>query len=111
MKTIQILVEENEKTYTVLIGNNKIDNENIIKMSDQDDTWFHLDKISGPHIIFKNGGDRIPKRYFNHIAGIFSEYKSNLPHKYNVIYTSVKNVKLTNIPGQVNVTNTKLIKI
>ena len=56
MKTIQILVEENDKTYTILIGDNKNDNETIIKMSDQDDTWFHLDKISGPHIIFKNGG-------------------------------------------------------
>lgn len=111
MKSISILVEENDKTYTVLIGNNKNDNDTIIKMSDQDDTWFHLDKISGPHIIFKNGGDTIPKRYFNRIASLFSEYKSNLPYKYNVIYTSVKNVKLTNIPGQVTVTNTKLIKM
>ena len=69
--------------------------------------------MSGPHIILKNGGDKIPKRYFNQIAIIFQQLKlkSNLSNKYNVIYTTVKNVKLTNIPGQVTVTNTKLIKI
>jgi predicted ribosome quality control (RQC) complex YloA/Tae2 family protein len=69
--------------------------------------------MSGPHIILKNGGDKIPKRYLNQIAILFQQLKlkSNLPNKYNVIYTTVKNVKLTNVPGQVTITNTKLIKI
>ena len=111
MKSIIIYVEENDKEYTICVGENKNENDEIIKMSNQDDTWFHLDNISGPHIILKNNGDRIPKRYLNNIAGLFSQYKSNLPHRYNVIYTLIKNVKLTNIQGQVNVTNTKLIKM
>jgi len=58
-------------------------------------------------------GDKIPKRYLKQIAIVFQQLKlkSNLSNKYNVIYTTVKNVKLTNVPGQVTVTNTKLIKL
>ena len=113
MKSVELFVEENDKTYTVLIGTNQYENDQIIKDSDQSDLWFHLNNMSGPHIILKNGVDKIPKRYLNQIAILFQQLKlkSNLPNKYNVIYTTVKNVKLTNVPGQVTVTNTKLIKI
>jgi len=111
MKSVELFIEESEKTYTILIGTDKYNNDQIIKDSDQNDTWFHLDKMTGPHIILKNNGDKIPKKYLNQIAVMFQQYKSNLSSKYNVIYTTVKNVKLTNVPGQVNVTNTKLIKI
>lgn len=106
-----MFIEENDRNYTILIGTVQYENDQIIKNSDQNDTWFHLDNISGPHIILKNAGDKIPKRYLNQIAGLFQQYKTNLPNKYNVIYTTVKNVKLTKVPGQVTVTNTKLIKI
>lgn len=111
MKSLTIYVDENYKEYTVLIGQCQNENDMIIKSSNQNDTWFHLDKTSGPHIIFKNAGDKIPKRYFNQIAAMFTQYKSNLPNHYSVIYTLVKNVKLTNIPGQVNISNTKTINI
>lgn len=113
MKSVELFVEENDKTYTVIIGTNKYENDQIIKDSDQNDIWFHLNNMSGPHIILKNGGDKIPKRYLNQIAILFQQLKlkSNLSNKYNVIYTTVKNVKLTNVPGQVTITNTKLIKI
>lgn len=111
MKSIELFIEENNKTYIILIGTNQKQNDEIIKQSNQNDTWFHLNNTSSPHIILQNNGDKIPKRYLNQIAQLFQQYKSNLPHKYNVIYTIVKNVKLTNIPGQVTVTNTKLIKM
>jgi predicted ribosome quality control (RQC) complex YloA/Tae2 family protein len=111
MRSIQLLVEETDTTYTVLIGTDRYENDQIIKDSDQNDTWFHLNNMSGPHIILKNNGDKIPKRYLNQIAVLFKQFKSNLPNNYNVIYTTVKNVKLTKVPGQVTVTNTKTIKI
>jgi predicted ribosome quality control (RQC) complex YloA/Tae2 family protein len=111
MKIIKIYVSENDKEYDILIGESQTENDVIIKSCNQNDTWFHLDKISGPHIIFKNGGDKIPKRYFNQIACMFSEYKSYLPKHYSIIYTELKNIKLTDIPGKVIVSNTKFIKI
>jgi predicted ribosome quality control (RQC) complex YloA/Tae2 family protein len=111
MISLKIYVDENLREYTVLIGQSQMENDSIIRSSNQNDTWFHLDKISGPHIIFQNNGDKIPKRYFNQIASLFPQYKSKLQNRYSVIYTEVKNVKLTNIAGQVNVSNTKIIKI
>lgn len=110
MKTLSIYVDENDKEYSLLIGQNQRENDIIIKTSNQNDTWFHLENISGPHFILQNGGDPIPKKYLNHIASMFPVYKSGL-HKYTVIYTTLQNVKRTKTLGQVTVTNTKRIKV
>jgi predicted ribosome quality control (RQC) complex YloA/Tae2 family protein len=107
--TKQFIIEDKE--YLLFIGKNALGNNNIIKLSNQNDTWFHIDNISGPHIILNNNGDIIPKRFLNHIASMFKEYKTNLPNKYVVIYTEVKNVKLTSTLGQVTVSKTKKIKV
>lgn len=104
-----IFIEENNKEYLILIGKNAKGNETIIKMSHQDSIWFHFDKISSAHIILQNYGDIIPKRYLNQVAKMLFEYKKNTPKNSNVIYTTVKNVKLTNILGSVIPKNTKII--
>ena len=109
MKTIEIDIQENGKVYNLLIGQNQLENDKIIRMCDQNDLWFHLDKTSGPHFILRNGGDEIPKRYINYICGLFSEYKNGLPNRYSVIYTQLKNVKLTEIPGKVITCKTKTV--
>lgn len=96
--------------YPVLIGKNAKGNEEIIKMSHPEDTWFHFDNLSSAHIILNNEGDIIPKRYINQVAGMLFEYKKNAPRNSNVIYTKVKNVKLTNILGTVIPKNTNIIK-
>lgn len=106
-KTLEI----DDKEYNILIGRNAKGNDEIIKLSNQNDIWFHVDNISSPHIILQNNGEIISKRYLNLIASWFKEYKTNLPNKYTIIYTEVKNVKLTNTLGQVNVSNTRKIKI
>jgi predicted ribosome quality control (RQC) complex YloA/Tae2 family protein len=110
MKIETIYVEENDKEYEIWIGENAKENETIIMESSQNDTWFHLQNMSGPHIILKNDGDTIPKRYINKIGAMFQIYKNNLSNKYNIIYTLVKNVKLTDTIGSVNTRNTKVIR-
>jgi predicted ribosome quality control (RQC) complex YloA/Tae2 family protein len=111
MKKISIYVEENNKVYDLLIGQTQKENDQILRNCDQNDTWFHLENISGPHFILQNGGENIPKRYFNQIASLFPEFKNNLPNRFSVIYTELKNVKLTKIPGQVVTSKTKVIKV
>lgn len=105
-----IFIEENDKEYSILIGRNAKGNEEIIKMSNLESLWMHLDNISSPHIILQNEGELVPKIYINQIAKMLFEYKKNVPKNSNVIYTEVKNIKLTNILGTVILTNTKLIK-
>ena len=96
--------------YPVLIGKNAKGNEDIIKISHPESLWFHFDNLSSAHIILKNEGDIIPKRYINQVASMLFEYKKNAPRNSNVIYTQVKNVKLTNVLGTVIPRNTKSIK-
>jgi predicted ribosome quality control (RQC) complex YloA/Tae2 family protein len=107
-----ILIEENTNTkeYSILIGKNAKGNEEIIKMSHPESLWFHFNNVSSSHIILQNEGNIIPKRYINQVAGMLFEYKKNVPKNSNVIYTQVKNVKLTNVLGTVIPSNTKLIK-
>jgi predicted ribosome quality control (RQC) complex YloA/Tae2 family protein len=103
-------IEIGDKTYDIYIGRSAKGNERIIKMSHPESLWFHLNNISSMHIVLESSGDDIPKRYINEVASKLFQYKNNLPKNVNVIYTKVKNVKLTNTLGTVIPTNTKLIK-
>ena len=110
MNYISKIIEIQDKEYIILIGKNAQGNEDIIRISHPESLWFHLESISSPHIILKNEGDLIPKRYMNQVAGMLFEYKKNAPKNSNVIYTKVKNVKLTNVLGTVIPRNTNIIK-
>ena len=103
-------IDIDNKEYTILIGKNARGNEQIIKMSHQESLWFHFDNISSAHIILQSNGDIIPKRYINAVAAKLFEYKKSAPRNSNVIYTQVKNVKLTNTLGTVIPKNKKIIK-
>lgn len=105
-KTIDI----EDRKYIILIGRNAKENHQIIKMSDPDDIWFHFDKISSAHIILKNAGDNIEKKYLHQVASLLFEYKTNIPPNVKVIYTEVKNVKCTKTPGEVITSNVKSLK-
>lgn len=111
MKTELLLVEETNKEYTIVIGRDSDDNSRIIRASSQNDIWFHLEGISGPHIILKNNGDDIPKKYIYQIGVLFQKYKNGLPRKYKIMFTNVKNVTLTKKPGTVITKNTQSLLI
>lgn len=105
-----IFIQENNKEYSILIGKNAKGNEDIIKISHQESLWMHLNNTPSAHIILVNEGDMIPKRYINQVASMLFEYTKNIPKNSNVIYTKVKNVKLTNVLGTVIPKNTNIIK-
>lgn len=101
MKIEWICIEETGIEYDLYIGENKFENDKIIKMSNGNDLWFHLEKFSSAHIVLKTNGDNIPKKYIKEIATKFSYNKKGLSKKYSVMYTEIKNVKLTENPGEV----------
>ena len=82
----------------------------LLKISHPESLWMHLNNTPSCHIILQNEGDIIPKRYISQVARMLFQYKKNVPMNSNVIYTKVKNVRLTNILGTVIPSNTKLIK-
>lgn len=99
-----------DKEYLIYIGKNAHGNEEIIKKCHPESLWFHFDNISSAHIILESNGDDIPKRYINQVASKLFEHKRSAPRNSKVIYTQVKNVKLTNTLGTVIPKNTKTIK-
>ncbi len=110
VKHESIFVEEMSKEYTIHIGQSAQENENIIRSANPNDLWFHLDGMSGPHIIIHTQGDSIPKRHFTILGTLFRTYKRGLSSRFTVIYTEVRNVKLTNVLGSVLTRNVKTIK-
>lgn len=110
MITHHLFVDETNKQYTVFIGRNKNENHILINSSHPNDLWFHLENQSSPHIVVQTKGDTIPKKYINSILRFFPMYKSNLPSRFRVIYTEIKNLKTTSTPGTVIPTNIKIIK-
>lgn len=107
-KTEIVVIDERE--YTLLIGTNAKSNETIIKISEPLDLWFHLEGVSSPHIILQTDGDNLCKRALRQVAAKLFEHKKNAPKKTNVIYTEVKNVKLTSTLGSVFTRKTSIIK-
>lgn len=89
-----------EKEYTILIGENAKENTLLVKESDPDDFWFHLSTESSPHIILKNDNNYITQELLKQTASKLYKYK-NQHYLDNVIYTQVKNVRVTKTPGLV----------
>jgi len=105
------IIEIEDKQYDIYIGKNANGNEEIIKNCHPNSLWFHIDNISSAHVILESKGDDIPKRFLIQIANILLETKHNRPNNVNVIYTQVKNVKLTKKLGTVIPSRTKIIKM
>jgi predicted ribosome quality control (RQC) complex YloA/Tae2 family protein len=107
---IEVLTIDNQD-YTILIGRDAKDNENIIKMSGPEDLWMHFQSVSGPHIILQSGGNDIPKKYLHQVASKLFEYKPKVPKNEFIIYTEIKNVKLTKTLGSVITKNIRVLKL
>ena len=93
-----------------ILGENANENHKIIKSSNKEYWWFHLNKYSSGHCI-------VETNKINHniiiIAGNY--IKKNTKYKnrdeIDICYTQVKNIKILNTPGEVEFYNkTNLIK-
>lgn len=107
---IEELILVDDKEYIIYVGKNAQGNEDIIKLCHPESIWFHFENISSAHIILESKGDDIPKRYINLVASKLFQYKRSAPSNSKVIYTQVKNIKLTKTLGTVITKNTKTIK-
>lgn len=106
--TKNIFIEKVE--YTILIGKNSKGNDDIIKMSDLNDIWFHFENLSGPHLILKNPNLDFDKKYLKQIALNIFKYKKSAPSNSSIIYCMVKDIKLTKTLGCVITKNTKVLQ-
>ena len=94
--------------YTIKIGRNEKENDDLIRKSDKNDLWFHLEDNPSPHgfiSVTVNEGVKascIPHEIIYKTALLVKKY-SNCKHLpvVSVIYTKIENLCLTKKLGTV----------
>jgi len=110
---LEIFAHQNTD-FIIQIGQNQIDNDEIVVAAEETDIWFHGADASSCHVILKNTTKMrdIPRQvikrcaYLCKINSLLRKQK-----KCNIMYTKIENVVSTDIPGQVKVETYKLISV
>ena len=115
MKTENIFIEAIKREITFYIGKNKNENFEVIDNASVDDLWFHAKDESSCHVVCEMPDD-INKKELKYIIKVGALLCKNNTNKLKnisnieIIYTQIKNVTKTSIPGCVTTQNTKIIK-
>jgi predicted ribosome quality control (RQC) complex YloA/Tae2 family protein len=89
---------DSNNIFIVEIGENALENEELINKSNPKDTWIHLSRYSGPHIVIHNKGKKITKDCLYRCASKLRKYKNNLPSTpVEVKYTIISNLVTRNM--------------
>lgn len=93
--------ESTEKGVLVIVGENRKENDAIVKESDGEDIWFHVENHPSGHAIYT--GDNISKDAIIKVATLVKE-QSKLKNnaKVSINYIQRKYIKPTKNPGQVS---------
>ncbi len=116
MKTNILFVQGLNRDITFYIGENQNENFDVIDLGKPNDIWFHANNISSSHVIAILPEDIEKKelKYIIKIGAMLCKSNTNKLKSLNnveIIYSQVKNVVKTNIPGCVEVLSKKIIKI
>jgi predicted ribosome quality control (RQC) complex YloA/Tae2 family protein len=92
----------NEK-YSIQVGGNQFENDELVKKSSQKSIWFHLDGMPSAHgILTSIHGDKPTKDAIKYVASIVKQHsKLKDVHRVKVQYIELSKVRRTNIPGKV----------
>ena len=108
MKTEDIIIHTINENVTFIVGKNAQDNTSIILNATPDDIWFHVNNKSSCHVIalLSDLNIKIPRKNMKYIVkqGALLCKQHSYPSEKNldIIYTKVKNIETTDIPGQVH---------
>jgi predicted ribosome quality control (RQC) complex YloA/Tae2 family protein len=104
------VVEQEETIYW--IGKNAQDNWDIIKKSEQNWMWFHLDKFPSSHVIICKNSNNISNEEKNSACKLLIE---NSKYKFNnigIVYCEISNLTIGEEVGSVIfISNKKVNKI
>lgn len=91
----------NSSTYTIYMGKDKYENEDLIKYGWPEDVWFHVDKLSSAHVYLRlQKGEKIediPKEVLMDCAHLVkaNSIQGCKMNNVNVVYTPWSNLKKT----------------
>ena len=112
MRTETVFIQGLKREIVFYIGKNKGDNFEVIDNGKSNDIWFHAKDISSCHVVCELPED-IDKKEMRYIIKVGALLCKNNTNKLKgcknveVIYTEIKNVTKTSIPGCVTTENTK----
>jgi hypothetical protein len=106
MKLKEVYISPLKSKIFYKIGENALDNDNVIEGSNPFDIWFHVSGLKSCHVVAAIPlGLRLDKKIVRHIvnqgAVICKENSYPSSKKLEIIYTHIKHIKLTVIPGKV----------
>lgn len=96
----------NGTNYSIKIGKNKKENDDLVKTSAKTNIWFHVNNIPSSHVVLSNEErlNKIPKQVIKRCACLCkSNSSSKSESKCEIIYTEMANVSATEHEGQVTV--------
>eukprot|EP00249_Psilotum_nudum_P021571 c28157_g2_i1 orf=409-1056(-) len=104
--------------YTIYMGLDKHENEDLIRYGFPEDIWFHVDKLSSAHVYLRlhkgETMDRIPHEIVEDCAQLVkaNSIQGNKINNIDVVYTPWANLKKTPSMdvGQVGFHNSKLVR-
>ncbi|PWN92501.1 hypothetical protein FA10DRAFT_222899, partial [Acaromyces ingoldii] len=81
------------------MGRDKVENEELIKYGDEEDVWFHVDKLSSAHVYLRlqegMAWDAIPKPLLDDMSQLVkaNSIEGNKRDNQTIIYTPWSNIK------------------
>jgi predicted ribosome quality control (RQC) complex YloA/Tae2 family protein len=112
MKEKNIYIQAIKREITFYIGERKEENFDVIDKGELHDLWFHADDNSSCHIVCKVPPDIDKKdlKYLISTGAVLCKSNTNKLKSINnvtIVYTNIKNIIKTDIPGRVISTNLK----
>lgn len=116
MSTEEIYIPKIKLNIKFLIGKNANDNFAIIDQSNENDLWFHISDAPSCHVIACIHEHNINKKDLRYVikqGSVICKKHSKYKSKQNVeiVYTRIKNVHKTDIPGSVITSSLSLLCI
>jgi predicted ribosome quality control (RQC) complex YloA/Tae2 family protein len=116
MKHEVIYLKNINRDITYLIGTNAQDNFDVIDASDPDDIWLHVKDLPSCHVVAKIPDDMSGNKELLSIVkrgALLCKQHSKYSSIQNleIIYTRIKNVQKTAVPGSVQTLLTKSVKV
>jgi predicted ribosome quality control (RQC) complex YloA/Tae2 family protein len=116
MKTEVLFIQGLNREIKFYIGCQQNENFKVIDMGTDNDLWFHASYLPSSHVVaeipsYINNKDM--KYIITAGALLCKKYTNKIKSLPNVefVYTQVKNVVKLSVPGSVNVSEGKIIKI
>jgi predicted ribosome quality control (RQC) complex YloA/Tae2 family protein len=90
--------------YTIKIGQNERENQNLLENVDLNDTWFHLSDYPSPHLVINVDFNLLTKKDIYNISVILKQHtKYRKENNISIDYTLRKNLEMTTKPGLVKI--------